>query len=496
VTLSQQKPKDKKLLNCKLTIKDEVNIKVDGLRVETRRKIVNKLKFDLPYARHMPAYKLGRWDGTKTYFNIGGSGYLAHLDVILAVIEDEGYDIEVEDLRPHQELKFASIDENYWATLGKTWPKGHQQAGEPIVLRDYQYEVINKFLENPQALQEVATGAGKTITTATLSHLCEPYGRTMVIVPNKSLVVQTEEDYRNLGLDVGVYFGDRKELNKTHTICTWQSLNVLDKKSYDNDTMTLAEFCEGVCAIIVDEVHQAKAEVLTKLLTQNFRNCPIRWGLTGTVPKDAWEFQGILASIGPVINQVSAHDLQEKGVLAQLNINVLQTADVQVFTSFQDEYSFLVTDDKRLQWIAGKITALSATGNTLVLINRIDTGKKLIELIPEAVFVSGGMKLDDRKEEYDEIKTSDGKIILATYGVAAVGINIPRIFNLVLLEPGKSFVRVIQSIGRGIRKAEDKDHVEIWDITSACKYSKRHLTERKKFYKEAKYPFTITKVNI
>jgi superfamily II DNA or RNA helicase len=444
----------------------------------------------------MPAYKLGRWDGTKTYFNIGGSGYLAHLDVILAVIEDEGYDIEVEDLRPHQELKFSAIDENYWADLGKTWPKGHQQAGEPIVLRDYQYEVINKFLENPQALQEVATGAGKTITTATLSHLCEPYGRTMVIVPNKSLVVQTEEDYRNLGLDVGVYFGDRKELGKTHTICTWQSLNVLDKKSYDNDTMTLAEFCEGVCAIIVDEVHQAKAEVLTKLLTQNFRNCAIRWGLTGTVPKEAFEFQGILAAIGPVINQVSAHDLQEKGVLAQLNINVLQTTDVQVFNSFQDEYSFLVTDDNRLQWIASKITALSATGNTLVLINRIDTGNKLIALMPQAVFVSGGMKLDDRKEEYDEIKTSDDKIILATYGVAAVGINIPRIFNLVLLEPGKSFVRVIQSIGRGIRKAEDKDHVEIWDITSTCKYAKRHLTERKKFYKEAKYPFTITKVNI
>ncbi len=484
------------MLNCKLTIRDEVNIKVEGLRVETRRKIVNKLKFDLPYARHMPAYKLGRWDGTKTYFNIGGSGFLAHLDVILAVIDDEGYDITVEDLRTPHELKFTAIDENYWADQGKTWPKGHQQAGEPIVLRDYQFEVINKFLENPQALQEVATGAGKTITTATLSHLCEPYGRTMVIVPNKSLVVQTEEDYKNLGLDVGVYFGDRKELNRTHTVCTWQSLNVLDKKSYDNDTMSLAEFCEGVCAIIVDEVHQAKAEVLTKLLTQNFRNCAIRWGLTGTVPKEAWEFQGILASIGPVINRVSAYDLQQKDVLAQLNINILQINDVQVFRSYQEEYNFLVTDPTRLTWIANKIQQLSANGNTLVLINRIDTGNKLIELMPDAVFVSGGMKLDERKHEYDEIKTSDQKIIVATYGVAAVGINIPRIFNLVLLEPGKSFVRVIQSIGRGIRRAEDKDHVEIWDITSACKYAKRHLTERKKFYKEAKYPFTITKVNI
>ena len=482
--------------NCKLIIKDEVNIKVEGLELETRRKIVNKLKFDLPYARHMPAYKLGRWDGTKTYFGIGGNGYLAHLDVILPIIESDGYEIEVEDYRKAHEFRFTPVTENYWADQGKTWPTGHPAAGEPIILRDYQYDVVNKFLENPQSLQEVATGAGKTITTATLSHLCEPYGRTLVIVPNKSLVVQTEEDYVNLGLDVGVYFGDRKELGKTHTICTWQSLNVLDKKSYDEEALTLAEFTEGVNAVIVDEVHQAKAEVLTKLLTVNFKNCAIRWGLTGTVPKEAFEFQGILAAIGPVINQVSAHDLQEKGVLANLQINVLQSTDVQVFRSYADEYSFLVTDPTRLEWMATTINTVSQTGNTLVLINRIDTGKKLLELLPNSVFVSGGMKLDDRKEEYDEIKTSDGKIIVATYGVAAVGINIPRIFNLVLIEPGKSFVRVIQSIGRGIRKAEDKDFVQIWDITSACKYAKRHLTERKKFYKDAKYPFTITKVNI
>ncbi len=481
--------------NCKLTIRDEVNIKVDGLSVETRRKIVNKLKFDLPYARHMPAYKLGRWDGTKTYFSIGGTGYLAHLDVILPIIEEAGYDIEVEDLRVDHNFKFIPVTENYWADKGKTWPKGHPDAGKPIVLRDYQYDVVNKFLENPQALQEVATGAGKTITTATLSSLCEPYGRTMVIVPNKSLVVQTEEDYRNLGLDVGVYFGDRKEVGHTHTICTWQSLNVLDKKDVDVDALTLAEFCEGVIAVIVDEVHQAKADVLTKLLTQNFRNCAIRWGLTGTVPKEQWEFQGILSSIGPVINQVSANDLQNKGVLAQLHINILQTNDVEVFRSYAEEYSWLVTDPTRLTWMANKIKELSLSGNTLVLINRIDTGNKLMEQLPGAVFINGSVKLDDRKEEYDEVRTSSEKIIVATYGVAAVGINIPRIFNLVLIEPGKSFVRVIQSIGRGIRKAEDKDHVEIWDITSTCKYAKRHLTERKKYYKEAKYPFSITKVN-
>lgn len=482
--------------SCKLIIKDEVNIKFEGLAIETRRKIANKLKYELPYARHMPAFKLGRWDGTKAFFGIGGTGYLAHLDVILPIIEYDGYEIEVEDLRQPQDITFTPINENYWADQGKTWPEGHPEEGTPIVLRDYQYDVVNKFLENPQSLQEIATGAGKTITTATLSHLCEPYGRTMIIVPNKSLVVQTEEDYINLGLDVGVYFGDRKELNKMHTICTWQSLNVLDKKGYDEDTVSLAEFADGVNAIIIDEVHQAKAEVLTKLLTQNFKNCPIRWGLTGTVPKEAFEFQGILASIGPVINRVSAFDLQQKDVLANLNINILQTADVQAFRTYQEEYTWLVTDPTRLKWIGQTIGNLSQSGNTLVLVNRIDTGTQLTDILPESVFISGSVKLNERKDEYDEIKTSNNKIIVATYGVAAVGINLPRIFNLVLIEPGKSFVRVIQSIGRGIRRAEDKDHVEIWDITSSCKYAKKHLTERKKFYKEAQYPFTITKVTI
>jgi superfamily II DNA or RNA helicase len=141
------------------------------------------------------------------------------------------------------------------------------------------------------------------------------------------------------------------------------------------------------------------------------------------------------------------------------------------------------------------IKQISNSGNTLVLVNRIDSGKFLINELPDAVFVSGEVKTKDRKDEYDEIKTSTNKIIVATYGVAAVGINIPRIFNLVLLEPGKSFVRVIQSIGRGIRKAEDKDFVQIWDVTSTCKFAKRHLTARKKFYKEAKYPFTLDKVD-
>ncbi len=484
--------------SCKLVIRDEVNIKLEGLSVEVRRKISNSLKFELPYARHMPQYKLGRWDGTTTFFGLGGNGYLNHLDTILPILEECGVDIaEVEDLRHPHKFNFQKITENYWADQGKTWPVGHPMAGQPIVLRDYQLDAINGFMDHPQGLQELATGAGKTIITATLSALCEPYGRTLVIVPNKGLVVQTEEDYVNVGLDVGVYFGDRKDLGKTHTICTWQSLNILDKKSKDvthDDILTLAEMLDGVTCVIVDEVHMAKADVLKNLLSQNLANAPIRWGLTGTVPKEDINFQSILATLGPVVNRISAHTLQEKGVLSQCHVNVMQMMDVKEFRTYQEELKYLVTDTDRIGYIAKVCNAIKESGNTLILVDRIDAGKQLEAAIPGSIFISGEVKIDDRKEHYNEVRTADTKVIVATYGVAAVGLNIPRIFNLVLLEPGKSFVRVIQSIGRGIRKAEDKDFVQIWDITSTCKYAKRHLTERKKFYKEAKYPFTIEKV--
>ena len=486
-------------MGVKLVIRDEVNIKFEGLPLDARKKLANTFKYEDPTARYRPAFKLGRWDGSVSMFGLGGNGYLSQLEKCFEVLLE--CNIEVEDVEDHRnpvQISFDEIKNSYWADMGKVWPDGHRFAGQPIMLRDDQVEVVNRFFTNTQALQEVATGAGKTIMTATLSHCAEKYGRTIVIVPNKDLVTQTEEDFVNVGLDVGVYYGDRKDIGKTHTICTWQSLNVLDKKSKNWDAelaLNLAEFLEGVETVIVDEVHMAKAEVLKNLLTQNLRNAPIRWGLTGTVPKDEFESAPIFASIGPVVGGIKAHELQDLGVLSRLQIQVLQMLDVKEFKSYAEELKYLVTDKERMTYIANLIQTIAETGNTLVLVNRIDSGKFLTELLPDAAFISGEVKGTKRKEEYKEHATSDKKITVATFGVAAVGINIPRIFNLVLLEPGKSFVRVIQSIGRGIRKAEDKDFVQIWDITSSCKYAKRHLTARKKFYKDAKYPFTIQKVD-
>jgi superfamily II DNA or RNA helicase len=480
-----------------IIIRDEVNIKIEGLELDARRSLVNAFKYDVPYARYLPAVRLGRWDGKVSYFQLGGSTYVNLLPEIIPILEKFNYDIDLDDQRDYSTtFEFAQVTEDSYKHIA--WPKGHPAAGEPMKLRDYQVEIINNFLANPQCLQEVATGAGKTVMTAALSNAVTQYGRSIVIVPNKSLVTQTEKDYINMGLDVGVYFGDRKEWGRQHTICTWQSLNVLLKNTKNGtteDDCTIGEFIEGVVCVIVDEVHMAKADALKTLLTGVMSRIPIRWGLTGTIPKEKFESVSLLVSLGPVISRLSASELQSQGVLAQCHVNIVQLEDHAEFTNYQSELKYLLEEPDRLKTIADLVRQVNETGNTLVLVDRIAAGQALVEQLQDAVFVSGATKAKDRQDEYDEVAVADGKIIVATYGVAAVGINIPRIFNLVLVEPGKSFVRVIQSIGRGIRKAEDKDHVQIWDVTSTCRFAKRHLTKRKTFYREANYPFTQEKLS-
>jgi superfamily II DNA or RNA helicase len=492
------------MTTARLIIRDEVNVKIEGLELTERKKLVEKFKYEIPGAKYQPSVKLGRWDGKVPFFNLGGSTYINLLPDIIPMIDQWGYDLEIDDVREYTTtFDFEKIHETSFSHVN--WPKGHPVEGTPILLRDYQCEIINRFLENPQCIQEVATGAGKTLITAALSASVQSYGRSIVIVPSKDLVRQTEADYKNMGLDVGVLFGDRKEYTKTHTICTWQSLNALMKNSqnYEAD-VDIRDFVEGVVCLMVDEAHSAKADALKTLLSTVFARIPIRWGLTGTVPKEEYAAQALFCFIGPLVGKLSASELQDAGHLAQCHVNIVQLEDYVEFKEYQSELKYLTATPERIAYIAKLVDKIKESGNTLILVDRIESGKllqtelstlfSLLSDKPDVSFVSGNTKSKDRKDEYDEISTSTNKVIIATYGVAAVGINIPRIFNLVLFEPGKSFVRVIQSIGRGIRKAQDKDHVEIWDLTSTCKFAKRHLTKRKQFYKEANYPFSVEKV--
>lgn len=484
------------MITAKIIIEDEINCKIQNLDLSTRHKLVKEFKYLVPYARHLPAVKLGRWDGKIAFFQLSGSTYINMLDEILPILMDDGYDIQIDDRRTYSShFEFKKVQEDTFFHI--RWAAGHRLEGQPIILNAHQVETINLFLENPQSLQEIATAAGKTIITAALSMFAEYYGRSIVIVPNKSLVTQTEEDYINMGLDVGVFYGNRKEWDKTHTICTWQSLNNLYKDTKDGTAkITFAELIDGVNCVIVDEVHSAKADALKAILSGPMAHIPLRWGLTGTIPKELFAYKTIICTIGPVVGQVTAAELQKKGILANCHIHIKQLQDNRNLGNYQSELKYLLTDGDRLDYIAEMIETFSITGNTLVLVDRVAAASALaLRIDPKRVsVVTGKVKVTDRKKEYDEVADVDNKIIIATYGVAAIGINIPRLFNIVLIEPGKSFVRVIQSIGRVLRVAEDKNYADVYDITSNCKFAKRHLTKRKQFYREAEYPFKVEKI--
>lgn len=480
--------------NCKLIVKDMVNIKFDGLDPIVRKELSDALRFTVPGAHFMPQVKLGRWDGTVSFCTGTSASYLNLLDRLLPVIDQHGYTVDLEDRRPIFDFQFPDVTEDLLAD--HVWPEGHELAGEPIMLRDYQVEAIRTFLANLQSVQEISMGAGKTIMCAALSWLCQRYGRSIIIVPSQSLVTQTEADYRALGLDVGVYYGKRKEWNHQHTICTWQALSMFATKTRrDEAEVPLDDFIKDVVCIMVDEAHTVKGSTLRELLTGSFAHLPIRWGLTGTIPPHEHERICLLAAIGPKVGEIKTSDLQELGVLADSKVDIIQLVDDHVeFKNYDDEHKFLLSDPCRLQQMAELIHLWSETGNTLVLVDRIEAGKNLQKLIPESVFISGETKDKVRTDEYKSVQWMNNKIIIATYGVLSIGVNIPRVFNVVFIEPGHSFIRVMQSLGRGLRKTKDKFVVQIFDLCSSLKFSKRHLSKRKLLYSAAKHPYTSQKV--
>lgn len=251
-----------------------------------------------------------------------------------------------------------------------------------------------------------------------------------------------------------------------------------------------------VSGAVVENCHGSKAEELRKLTTKVFKNAQIRWGLTGTVPREEYAKCSLMASIGRIVEGPNAQELQELGILSDCFIDILQIGCDMKFKDFHSEKKYLHSNKDHLTWLANTVQMAKENGNTLILVNLIKTGQLLEEMIPGSIFVDGSMKSTDRKKEYSAFKHGNNQVIIASYGVASTGIDLPRIFNLFLFEPGKSFVRTVQSIGRGLRKAHDKDSVNIFDICASTKYSKRHLTERKKYYKEQGFKFKVTKVKI
>lgn len=480
---------------ARIVIKDEVNCLVKGLDPGILQECQDTLTFHVPGFIHMPAYKLGRWDGKIRLFHQTGKTYVNLLDRIVPILDHHRCEIVIEDNRS------SKYDHVQIALINDRLLEDYELKGKPCVLRDYQLEAVNTALEEGGGILEMATGSGKTLVAGSLSKVFEQYGCVVVIVPNIDLVVQTQYEFKSIGIDAGMWYGQIKD-KKPVTIATWQSLDHFPELFHD------------VICVIVDEVHQAKAKVINEMLSGPACNVPFRYGCTGTMPKEDLFRLQIKAVLGNTIFTLKTWELQHKGVLADTQIYQVKLRDgnnqryveattviyeddqgrekkeYEGFDTFNAEVNWMFADAERRDYMAYLIREIAKDhGNTLVLVTYRKHGKQLQELIPGSVSLDGRDK--DRKEFYQDFNAKDNQVLICTYGIASVGIDITRIFNLVIIEPGKKFERVMQTFGRGLRKGHDKHALNVYDICSDSGMSKAHASQRRKLYNEAKQKLEV-----
>lgn len=478
--------------NATIEIIDEVNIRIRGVDQITLQKAQEHLTYFFPAYMFTPAYKLGRWDGRIKLLTTTGASYLNLLEDILPILEEAGYQFEIVDFREDYSGIINSIklpDQNLFAhcTL----------KGNPVILRDYQLEAVHTAINTGSGLLELATGAGKTLICAGIARVYMDYGHVVVIVPDIGLILQTQGFFREVGLreETGSWYMDAHDRRRI-TICTWQSLE-----------KTPELFSDTVC-VILDEAHQGKAKTINEIMTGPAANVPFRFGCTGTVPKEDLFRQQLKASIGPVIFRYQTWQLQNRGMLAQTKIAQFCLLDTHnpdypdfvpeekrtsrrqwgdsSFEEWKDQVNWFFHNQERLTYIRDLILNLTEeNGNTLILVQFREHGKILEQLIPGSISLDGRDKPEFRKEVYESFDTTDGNILIATMGIASTGIDIPRIFNLVVIEQGKKFEKVMQILGRGLRTSEDKHTLHAIDIHGNHGFSYAHANKRRALYREA-----------
>ena len=524
--------------------RDEIMCNIQGLTIADKNLLYKKFGIFIPNARFMPKYKLGIWDGKIHYFDMNGNIPIGLLPEAFSMIDLSQYDVS---LIPYQGYtpppKFELIDESIFSDFD--WEPGHRLSGEPIMLEEHQVRGVNALLSTCKGLIEYGTGAGKTIMTAAICRQVCPFGKVVIIVPSRDLVKNTSDQLRYLKFNCGTVNSEserEEEYTKDVVVITWQSIlsmcrrvkgqgywkeRILEAEKECNKLLAKKMFAElktkqalirefennlradkekakkeldalkdGVIGFIFDEVHCSKANEVKTILSEIFPAVQIRYGMTGTVPKDLGDKYCVFAGIGPVVGKMSAHDLQERGFLADSEIRIVQLAETIKFVDYQSEVEYVSTDETRLKFVARyAMQTAEKLGNTLLLVSRVSTGEALEEFINDmggdCVFLSGRDSTKIRDTNYKRVNSEDHALIIATAQIASTGINMPRLMNLIFLDSGKSFVRTIQSIGRGLRLGKGKTKVLIHDISSALKWQKAHLNQRKKYYEEAKIPATM-----
>lgn len=479
-----------------IKILDEINVAVIGLTPKEYEHFYDKFGiYDKGYI-FKPNYNMGRWDGKIRLFTKAGKTSIHFMAEIIPDLRAMGYKITVKDNRNPITFDVPPITHDTF------------KENCNIVLANHQVDSVNNLIENRGGIAIIGTGGGKSYICGALISQLYTYmkARCLVIVPTADLVIQTAAEIELFGVDVGMYGAGKKQLNKKHLVSTWQSLQ--------NNQKILGMFD----AIIVDEAHGAKSNVLKGMLGEYGSNAMFISGVTGTLPKHEAELRQVNYVLGYTVIKVEGKALIDLNWLAKLNLTAIElkedfkpiyeewkvTCDdpdivkattykkfkANYFPDYAAEKAWIKTNKKRNNFLSGFINDVTnSSGNSFVLVNGVDFGKRLAKQIPGAIYVQGTDDSDVRKKIYDLFSTNNNIVVIATFSLASTGLNIKRIFNLFLLDANKSFIQVIQSIGRGLRKADDKNSVNVWDIHSDTKYSKRHSNERKKYYKEQKYTF-------
>jgi len=463
--------------------------------------------FYVPGYKFMPAFRSRVWDGKIRLFNQRTNqlpvGLYYHL---LKFCEQREYKL-------HQEPSDYGIPESANQVDPKEVMEYVQSLDLPWAIRDYQFDAVCTAIHRKRAILVSPTGSGKSLIIYTLIRwfLDNSDKKILVIVPTTSLVEQMYGDFKEYAQNSTfdsenechrIYSGKDKTSDSRVYISTWQSIYKFP-----------ADWFSDFGAVFGDECHGFKSKSLTTIMDK-CSEAEYRFGTTGTLDGSQTHELVLQGLFGKIHKVTTTKSLQDNDTLAKLAITrlVLNYDDAtrrnNAGLTYQDEIDYIVTNKKRNQLIRN--LALDQTGNTLVLFQYVEKhGKVLFDLIEskaaegrKVFFVSGQTETTDREAIRKITEKQKDAIIVASLGTFSTGINIRNLHNIIFASPSKSQIRVLQSIGRGLRKSDDGRVTKLFDISDDMSWQSRknfsllHSFERLKMYQNENFDYKTYGVDI
>ena len=478
--------------------KNEVYLILNNISPSTAQELTEFFTFEVPGAKFMPMYRNRMWDGKIRLFSPGtGQIYVGLLSYIKKYCKQNNIEYTIEeDIENDRDIILSDV-RNFVRSLK---PKSK---GKSLKIRDYQLEAVQHAISKNRVLLVSPTASGKSLIIYVLVRYYHMMGlKTLILVPTTSLVEQMYSDFEDYGWSPGtycqkIYQGHDKKITKDVAISTWQSIYKMPKKYFEN-----------FGCVIGDEAHLFKAKSLTGIMTK-LHQCKYRYGLTGTLDGTQTHQLVLEGLFGTVDNVVTTKELIDKKTLANLKIKcvVLKHPPIREKMTYAEELEYLVTNNTRNQFIIDLCRNIS--GNTLCLFQLVEKhGKILYEEISKIAkdrkvfFVYGGVDSLERERIREIVENEKDAIIIASFGTFSTGINIRNLHNIVFASPSKSKIRVLQSIGRGLRASKSKMGVLVFDIADDISYRERrnftlnHFSERINIYNEQQFNYEISKVKL